>query len=296
MSASPVPHPRRSPLALARLAASRGALRLKAWRRWRDAAPDDVTLLSPQEPFPFCCNICGTGNEGTLEGLDRERITCSHCGSSVRFRAMVCLVTRETLGAPLALPSLAPRRDIAGLGLSDAWSYAHRLAARFDYVNTFYHASPRLDICDVGPEHTGRYDFVLSSDVFEHVRPPARDAFVHARRMLKAGGKLILTVPFSLHTETVEHYPDLHDWRVDPAGDGWRLTNVRHDGTTETFDDLVFHGGPGSTLEMRVFSRDALLRELLAAGFSRVRVASEAHLPFGIHWPQPTSVPLVAYA
>ena len=34
--------------------------------------------------------------------------------------------------------------------------------------------------------------------------------------------------------------------------------NWTADGRIETFDDLVFHGGPGSTLEMRVFSEDAL--------------------------------------
>ena len=33
-----------------------------------------------------------------------------------------------------------------------------------------------------------------------------------------------------------------------------------------------------------------------SAGFARVRVASEPYLPFGIHWPEPWSVPLVAYA
>ena len=67
-------------------------------------------------------------------------------------------------------------------------------------------------------------------------------------------------------------------------------------GATQRFTDLVFHGGPGSTLEMRLFSLDALKREFATAGFSRIRIAAEPWLPFGIHWPEPWSVPIVAYA
>jgi hypothetical protein len=47
---------------------------------------------------------------------------------------------------------------------------------------------------------------------------------------------------------------------------------------------------------MRMFSRDALLRELDRAGFVAVRIADEPYLPFGIHWPEPWSVPIVARA
>ena len=43
--------------------------------------------------------------------LSREALTCSHCGSNVRFRAMAYLVTREVLGRPMALPDLPLRKD-----------------------------------------------------------------------------------------------------------------------------------------------------------------------------------------
>ena len=84
---------------------------------------------------------------------------------------------------------------------------------------------------------------------------------------------------------------------VSEIADGtWTLTNRTRDGREERFSELVFHGGPGSTLEMRVFSRAALERAFREAGFARVRIASEPYLPFGIHWPEPWSVPMVAYA
>jgi hypothetical protein len=62
------------------------------------------------------------------------------------------------------------------------------------------------------------------------------------------------------------------------------------------FTDLVFHGGPGSTLEMRLFSRSGLVREFAAAHFAGVRIADESYLAHGIVWPEPWSVPMVGYA
>jgi hypothetical protein len=47
---------------------------------------------------------------------------------------------------------------------------------------------------------------------------------------------------------------------------------------------------------MRLFSRAALEREFACAGFARVRFAAEPYLPFGIHWPEAFSMPMVAYA
>ncbi len=61
------------------------------------------------------------------------------------------------------------------------------------------------------------------------------------------------------------------------------LLNRTADGRLETFDNLVFHGGPGSTLEMRVFSEQDLITNCRAAGFSQIAVA-EDYAPYGIIW------------
>jgi SAM-dependent methyltransferase len=271
-------------------------LGMLARRRWRDGTGGNPASIRPGSRSPFVCNLCGTPNAGTLAQLSREALTCTHCGSNVRFRAMGYLVTREVLGRAVALPDFPEDKAIEGVGLSDAEAYARPLAHRFSYRNTFYHTDPRLDITDVGDEHIGRYDFIVASDVFEHVTPPVSRAFVNARRMLKPGGKLIFTVPFVPDGHTKEHFPDLFEWSIEDRDGTWTLTNRTLDGEVQTFTDLVFHGGPGSTLEMRLFSRGDLEREFLQAGFSRVRIASEPWLPFGIHWPEPWSVPMVAYA
>lgn len=257
-------------------------------------------LPAPGEPpaahVRFRCNLCGASQAVAPTRISREVPSCDACGSTVRFRAMAHLVVLEVLGTAAALPDLAPQRGIRGVGLSDDDRYARPLARLFDYTNTYYHQAPRLDIADPPAEWHGRFDFVVASDVFEHVLPPVDRAFAGARALLKPGGVLVFTVPFSLEPDTVEHFPELCDWRLEERAGTWRLHNVTRDGRAQTFDRLVFHGGPGSTLEMRLFSRDALLRNFEAAGFARVRIAAEACPGFGIEWPEPWSVPIVAYA
>lgn len=245
---------------------------------------------------PFCCNLCGVDNEVRFAQLQRETPSCRRCGSTVRFRAIGQLVARELFGADIALPDLPRRRDVLGLGLSDADAYAQPLAARLTYENTFFHRQPRVDITAIEAERMGRYDFVIASDVFEHVAAPVARAFVNARRLLRPGGALILTVPFTLAAATREHFPVLADWRIEGESDARVLVNRTADGHEERFGQLCFHGGDGSTLEMRLFCRDGLLAELAAAGFVDVHIAADAYLPFGIVWPEPWSVPIVARA
>jgi len=255
----------------------------------------DPRSIAPGDAIGFHCNLCGTVNRATLTELSRETRTCFACGSNVRFRAIARLVVRELLGSDSSLPEASARPDITGIGLSDAAAYAIPLAQKFAYENTWYHTAPQLDITDIPAERVGRYDFVVASDVFEHVTPPVGRAFVNARRLLKPGGRFIFTVPFMQTPATVEHYPDLHTWSVTERDGVWVLDNTTAAGQQQTFTNLVFHGGPGSTLEMRVFSQCGLEEEIARAGFAWMRVADEPYLPFGIHWPEPFSVPMVAY-
>jgi SAM-dependent methyltransferase len=271
-----------SPLALARRLARRPL-----------AARPSAPLA---HPVAFECNLCGAHNVVEADRISRETPSCARCSSTVRFRAIAHLVVHELLGGTRPLPALSRRADLKGLGLSDDARYAGPLARVFDYENTYFHAAPQLDVTAVPPERRGRYDFVIASDVFEHVVPPVERAFQGARSLLKPGGVLVVTVPLTLGPDTVEHFPALCDWRLERRGEDWRLHNVTAEGRVQTFDDLVFHGGPGTTLEMRLFSRDALLRAFAAAGFARARIADEACPRFGIAWPEPWSVPMVAYA
>lgn len=178
--------------------------------------------------------------------------------------------------------------------MSDWLGYAIPLAEKLDYLNTYYHQEPRLDITNISATDVASVDFIISTDVFEHVCPPVSVAFENAAKMLKPEGALVFSVPYNLPGDTVEHFPDLHDFTIEER-DGERvLINRTAAGVEQVYSNLVFHGGPGDTLEMRVFSRPDLLRNLADAGFQDVRIMQNPCFEFGIWHANANSLPLVA--
>jgi hypothetical protein len=266
-----------------------------------DRLPGAITV-TPQDfgALIFQCNVCGAPCRTVLAELQREQASCAVCGSTPRARAIVNMLTSGLFGTSLPLPDCPVAKGIVGLGLSDWDGYARRLAEKFCYTNTYYHQEPRLDICALDHGREQSCDFLISSEVFEHVEPPVSRAFVNAHRLLKPGGLLLLTTPYmpsSYLPATIEHFPDLYDHSVAQDETGrYVLTNRTRDGVVQRFDKLVFHGGPGATLEMRVFAEDDLLNHLSAAGFSRVEIHREPVFKYGIYWPQPWSLPIAARA
>ena len=240
----------------------------------------------------FICNICGQSN--TLEAFHHEESSCNGCGSNVRLRALVYMLSVELFGDGFLLPEFPCLPAIKGLGLSDQENYADRLAKKFDYTNTFYDREPYLDITAAHPERYGTYDFILSSDVFEHIAPPVERAFDEAHKLLKPHGLLCLSVPFSLLDSTIERFPGLYEFAVVPLGNTPVLINRTRDGALEVRDDLIFHGGEGATLEMRIFSYKDLEKMLQAAGFQKLHFLTESISEFGIFFQGGCSLPLVA--
>lgn len=241
----------------------------------------------------FRCNICGRTVRTPLSRLDREKVSC-RCGSTVRLRALAHVLSMELFGKSLAIPDMPFRPDLVGVDMSGAATLADRMAGRIGYTNTFLHKPPYLDIVAPPDEWLGRCDFVVSSDVFEHVGPPVSRAFANTLRLLKPGGVLVLTVPYTPEGETVEHFPELHRYRIDKRGDKKVLVNTTVTGEVQEFDHLVFHGGDGDTLEMRVFSESGVLGELERAGFTSIQIHREPYLEAGIAWPQLWSLPISA--
>jgi len=189
----------------------------------------------------------------------------------------------ELFGKSLAIADFPNRPDLVGIGLSDWDGYADRLAEKLGYTNTYYHKAPLLDITCVDPKQHNQYDFIVSSDVFEHICQPISKAFENARKLLKPGGVMILTVPY-VPGETREHFPDVCQFSVEKAEKTWVLVGTTSDGQTRKFKDLTFHGGPGTTVEFRLFGKDSLLRECKMAGFDPVRVHENTVEDFGIYW------------
>ena len=227
----------------------------------------------------FACNICGSNCDA--EKLERETPSCQNCGSNVRFRWIVHALSTALFGQSLPLNEFPERKDIRAIGLSDPEPIAAVLAQRFDYLNTTYHRRPRFDITD--PKELDAFDFVIASEVFEHVASPIQRAFDNLHRILKPGGFAIFSTPTEPHGDTVEHFPSLFDWQLVQLTTGPVLLNRNRDGHLETYEDLHFHGGEGSTLEMRVFSEQGLLANCKAAGFHPIQQAEDFE-PWGIRW------------
>ncbi len=242
----------------------------------------------------FVCNLCGTENQAELESLGREVASCMRCRSTVRLRGLIHLLSVELFGVSVPMSEMPRRKGLRGLGMSDSPDFAEALADRFSYTNTYYHKELRFDVIAMDERHFGQYDFIVSSEVMEHVPPPPERGFETLFRMLKPRGVLLLTVPYTLEAATHEHFPELHDFNIAELRSGLVLINRTRDGRIETFDNLVFHGGGGSTLEMRRYSERALREILTGIGFSSVRIAAEPCAEFGVPAHENWSLPIAA--
>jgi SAM-dependent methyltransferase len=248
----------------------------------------------PADTVTFVCNICGRANTAVFRSLERERGLCHACSSNVRWRAIVHVLAMELFGSAIPLPEFPIDRLRCGMGLSDWEGYAGPLASRLAYVNTHYEREPRFDVTRPAPSLAGRLDFLIASDVLEHVAPPVSASFANIRRMLRPEGVLVLTVPYGGFGPIQEHFPALNRYEFLNRDGAVILRNVTVDGEIQDFDDLVFHGGTGSTLEMRRFSESGLLEELEAAGLGNVRIYGADVPANGIRWWGPCSLPMAA--
>jgi hypothetical protein len=213
------------------------------------------------------------------------------------MRSVIFVLAMELFHEPRMLPMFPEDRTVVGVGLSDWDGYALRLAEKLGYTNTYYHREPLLDITNAGEPWLGSQRFVISSDVFEHIPPEGLEgAFRGMHDLLTPDGFTIFTVPYEKTGSTREHFPRLHDYRIVGEGGAAVLHNTTADGETERFTDLIFHGGDGETLEMRMFSEPDLLQHFADAGFSSAEVKVPYAPEYGILWRIDWAVPIVARA
>ena len=245
----------------------------------------------------FTCNICGASNPAPANemAMGRESGPCNGCGSNVRLRAVMRVLSLGLFGQALPVQAFPPRHDLIGWGVSDWWGYSQRLPSSLSYTATYFDREPRVDITTPPAEGSGTLDFLIATDVFEHVAPPVQAAFDGAARLLKPGGLMVFSVPFSIKIQqTEEHFPELHSFDIRDGDDGKpKLHNRTRDGRTQVYDRLKFHGGEGVTLEMRKFALDDVLGHFDRAGFD-VTLHGEDAPEWGIVWTQGWSVPMLA--
>ncbi len=198
--------------------------------------------------FPFTCNVCGRRSLfQQTHYFDPETPSCATCGSNVRLRWLILRLSVEYFGRSILLPEFPAHKSIAGLGLTDSDPMASVLANRFNYRNTFLTSEPRFDIrFDLSP--LGALDFLIASEVFEHVEPPVADAFDNAARLLKESGLLLLTTPWVWEGDPATAIPQLYDWTLERDETGWSIVNRRGDDHVQRFCGMSFDGSPGPSL------------------------------------------------
>lgn len=247
-----------------------------------------------EEILQFSCNICSTLNDVQFSKIHRELTPCRECNSNARFRGVVKAIQKYILSdSTVPLRQEGEHKSISGIGMSDSPSYAAELERIFNYQNTFYHTEPYLDVTDA--TSCSRYrdmDFIISSEVLEHVKAPVTAALKNIFNMLKPGGMLILTVPYLDGYETIEHYPHLDEFEIVKTGTSYSIVNKRPDGEVEHLVNPNFHGGPGSVLEMRVFGEGDLFSMLRHTGFTEIYDIPPIDREIGYFWEGIVETPL----
>ncbi len=205
---------------------------------------------------PIRCNICGYDGSFIRKENERESMICKNCSSSSRLRAVMYILGTCLGISRLPVVAWAKDKEIRILESSGRGPYPMMLKEKFDYYNTEYDPASELmkrpftayaDFQSLAYDE-GVFDYVIASDVFEHVREDAK-GFSEIFRVLKKGGAFILTVPYN------------HEWEQ-------TLTRVKVEGDKDI--ELLppeYHGGGGQTLAYRTYGRD-LPDRLRSFGFS----------------------------
>jgi hypothetical protein len=229
----------------------------------------------------FFCIACFRPSRANKNSLGREGTNCYWCNGTARDRAMLLSIhiafIKKLLRKPRYLPQI--------IGVSDGYLMETILKKiyRSNYQNYQYHIEPILDITQVPWELHGSADIISCSEVLEHVAPPIDLAFSGLSNLLNSGGTLILSVPHSdASGDHVEHFPVMKTFEVDLV-DTPRLKGILIGGEEVEFNNLVFHGGIGATLEYRIFSQASLDKYLKLSGFKSSQVIDNKKF-LGILW------------
>lgn len=227
--------------------------------------------------FDWNCNFCGNNNDVPWLELVREGPSCKYCQSSVRQRQILYSVHKllETLNTK------KPR--IVGISDADLVAATLKNQRNLKYFNTYLDVRPRLDISAPRAKYKNLADLVICSDVLEHVMFPVQSAIRGLFEILKPGGYVVVTVPYTFHEPNQEHYPWMKSYEASQNNDGtWRVTGIAFDGTSREVENPIFHGGPGNTLEMRLLSREELISNFRDAGFTKVEIDEKDQKELGI--------------
>lgn len=192
----------------------------------------------------------------------REEIICVNCGSTWRERKLIYLILKIIGVHPEIFDKFQLDYSHRIIGIGDSFRVQSALGSKFNYVNTFLDRFPTIDIEEV-PDDIEKFDVVSCSDVLEHV-VNLEKSIIGLEKLVKKGGFVVISAPMIKAGVTIEHYPDLQNFRVNAD-----KSIIWKDSKDEIFQDPspIFHGGEGNVLEIRIISRSHLERLLINYGF-----------------------------
>ena len=228
------------------------------------------------------CSICFRITK-TINNLNsREGTNCGHCNSTSRDRQIVYQLHRNVIKRKF----IRPFDEFKIIGVSDGYLVSKILTKiyRKNYTNYKYTEDPKLDIKKVPEELFGIADFLICSEVLEHVAPPVEEAFLGLFNLLKNKGKLIFSVPHTDNThQHIEHFPETLIYNLEEEETSKKLIGVSTLGDEFVFENLVFHGGDGFTIEFRIFSENSVISNLEKVGFHNLLKVNNKRL-IGAVW------------
>ena len=135
--------------------------------------------------------------------IRRETLACDSCGSSLRVRRLADVLLLHYADRARSLKELVDEARFAALEIAEINSIgrAHDVLARHPRLRySEYQVKPRRrgspcseDICALSYDDSS-LDIVVTSETLEHV-PDYELALAETRRVLRAGGRHVFTVP-----------------------------------------------------------------------------------------------------
>lgn len=131
--------------------------------------------------------------EWPREFVDRESQLCAECGANRRVRRIAEVVVSLYGENSRSITELVREESFRRLAIAEINSIGRMHAFLADHPGLSYSEYPEEDLMKLSYPDAS-FDLVLTSDTLEHV-PDPRLALRETRRVLRAGGRHVFTVP-----------------------------------------------------------------------------------------------------
>jgi SAM-dependent methyltransferase len=131
--------------------------------------------------------------EWPREFVDRESQLCAECGANRRVRRIAEVLVSLYGESSRSITELMREESFRRLAIAEINSIGRMHAFLADHPGLSYSEYPEEDLMKLSYSDAS-FDLVLTSDTLEHV-PDPRLALRETRRVLRAGGRHVFTVP-----------------------------------------------------------------------------------------------------